>query len=669
MNFVNYPKKMFRVQNSVLPILFLLVTVFLFNSSFLSNIKSKINRASNNTYYIDPNGNDSNSGTDPSNPWKSIRKVNSVQFQPGDQVLFKCGGVWNDPLIPSASGTSTNPIVFSSYGTGNKPVISGFLNLRNWTSRGNGIWESDCRDCNLGVNMVTINSVERAMGRYPNVDSPNKGYLTIDSHDGSTSINSSGLSGSPNWTGAEVVIRKNQWIIDRNKITQQDGNTINYNSGSKYPAQDKFGFFIQNDPKTLDEFGEWYFDALSNKLLIFFGSINPSSADVEVSTKPVLISINSKSNILISNISLQGSKDNAIIIDHSSNLKLDNISIGFSGTNAITAKNTSYLLIANSLIKNTNNNAITCSYLCNNITIANNSIRNTGIIPGMGLSGDATYYGISMRGTANVIDHNRIDSTGYIPIAFQGDIVVKNNYINCFAFVKDDGGGIYTGDANNNIPLNGVRQIIGNFIENGLGARDGSPKERYFPNSTSPWTANGIYLDDNTKDINVVNNTTINNNGSGIYLHNASNVTVTNNTMYNNHVQLLLGYDLNLPDGITKNNNIVNNILVSGKNSKYIADFRSSHGSVDIEHMSSFDHNYYIHQISTKEISTMSSVVGLPVSSAINMSNWKSGYNKRDLSFIKLNPGETLFLSNTSDKPKVTSLNKNYTVMIQIPDT
>ena len=42
------------------------------------------------TYYVDAtNGNDNNSGLSPSSAWKTIAKVNSSNFNPGAQILFK----------------------------------------------------------------------------------------------------------------------------------------------------------------------------------------------------------------------------------------------------------------------------------------------------------------------------------------------------------------------------------------------------------------------------------------------------------------------------------------------------------------------------------------------------------------------------------------------------
>ena len=44
------------------------------------------------TYYMSSSsGNDSNSGKSTSSPWKSLDKINSTKFYPGDKILFQKG--------------------------------------------------------------------------------------------------------------------------------------------------------------------------------------------------------------------------------------------------------------------------------------------------------------------------------------------------------------------------------------------------------------------------------------------------------------------------------------------------------------------------------------------------------------------------------------------------
>ena len=79
-----------------------------------------------NTYYVDSaNGDDANTGTLVGKPWKTLDKVNSMTFQPGDKLLFKAGGVWNGQLRLHGSGEEGKPIIIDMYGIGNKPIING----------------------------------------------------------------------------------------------------------------------------------------------------------------------------------------------------------------------------------------------------------------------------------------------------------------------------------------------------------------------------------------------------------------------------------------------------------------------------------------------------------------------------------------------------------------
>jgi hypothetical protein len=106
------------------------------------------------TYYVDAtNGNDSDNGTTASKAWKSIEKVNSVMFQPGDRLLFKANETWTAPiapkingslsididedqdgrpenfLCPKGSGTEDAYIVIGAYGTGALPKFVGGANV------------------------------------------------------------------------------------------------------------------------------------------------------------------------------------------------------------------------------------------------------------------------------------------------------------------------------------------------------------------------------------------------------------------------------------------------------------------------------------------------------------------------------------------------------------
>lgn len=76
------------------------------------------------SYYLDAtNGKDHNDGLSPGRAWKTIRKVNRETFNPGDEIKFKRGEVFNDSFlnVPS-SGKKGNPITFKDYGKPDDPL-------------------------------------------------------------------------------------------------------------------------------------------------------------------------------------------------------------------------------------------------------------------------------------------------------------------------------------------------------------------------------------------------------------------------------------------------------------------------------------------------------------------------------------------------------------------
>lgn len=77
------------------------------------------------TYYVDPSGSDSNSGTSIASPWKTLSKVSSTTFTSGDKILFKSGGVWDETLTLNGSGSINQPIVVDKYAGEIKPRING----------------------------------------------------------------------------------------------------------------------------------------------------------------------------------------------------------------------------------------------------------------------------------------------------------------------------------------------------------------------------------------------------------------------------------------------------------------------------------------------------------------------------------------------------------------
>lgn len=490
--------------------------------------------ASSRNYYVAANGNDANAGTITA-PWKSISKVNASfsAVLAGDSILFKSGDTFYGALVVGKSGSSAKPITISSYGTGAKPVITGFITASSWVSVGAGIYQAYMPGAKTTLNMVTLNNVPQALGRYPNIDAVNGGYLYYESFSGSTSITDNQLTSATNWTGAEVVIRKKLWVLDRCKITAHSGGRLTFtNIGSSYEGTNGFGYFIQNDARTLDKLGEWYLNKSTKYLQMYFGTASPSAYTVKVSCLDTLLNLSSRTYINVNNLVFEGANGNALFSTSGNYVNIKNCEFNNSGAGGIQANSTSNFLIENCIVNNSLSNGIVAtSTKSTNVTIRGCAVKNTGVLAGMGLSSGNSYKGIMAGVQSNLlVEYNTVDTSGYVGIDWQGsNVTIRYNVINHFDFIKDDAGGIYTYSGGTDASPGTVytnRVLQNNIVLNGMGASNGR-------NSTTSFVS-GIYLDGRTVNVNVLNNTVFNNGKNGIHVSNANNVNIKGNTSFNN---------------------------------------------------------------------------------------------------------------------------------------
>ncbi len=610
-------------------------------------------------YYVSSSGSDSANGLSSSTPWQSISKVNTAfsSLIPGDRILFRRGDRFYGSLRITRSGSSASPITISAYGSGTNPVISGFTTVSGWNNYGGGIY-SKAINCQSSPNMVTVNDVNTPIGRWPNT-----GYLFIDSHVSNTSITDSDLPSSPDWTGAEVVIRKNEYIWDRNKITDHSGTTLHYSSGSDYNAIDGYGYFIQNSIKTLDQTGEWYYDG--STFYMYFGSVNPDNYVVKVSTTDQLASILNNNYITFENITFEGANLYGVQISNSDYITVRNCQIKFTGGNAIYGPwngTSTYCIISNNTITNSNNTAVRLMGDHTNATLTNNIITKTGLIIGMGQSGDGTYNAIALHGDGGLVQYNTVESAGYLGIHFSGNnTIVSNNFINGFNLVKNDGGGIYT-YVGTNTPCTG-QKVMNNIILNGSGYGAGKINKAV--------SAFGIYMDDRVRNVIVTGNTVVNCSSSGIYIHNAHEIEITRNTLFSNGTgdasyggQILFIHDSYSPDDPVRNLNINNNIFFAKTSSQKILSFCTI--SNDIPGFGSADYNCYAKPVNNTYVARTWSGGWNSAATNRSLASWQSFTGKDKNSGISpivisdVNVNKIRFEFNPANSNKSVSLDGNY---------
>ena len=79
------------------------------------------------TYYISSTGNDGQDGKTLATAWRTIKKVNATEFNPGDSILFEGNKIFMGNLQFDAHdvGTPEKPVILSSFGTGRAIIDAG----------------------------------------------------------------------------------------------------------------------------------------------------------------------------------------------------------------------------------------------------------------------------------------------------------------------------------------------------------------------------------------------------------------------------------------------------------------------------------------------------------------------------------------------------------------
>jgi len=589
---------------------------------FLTVILLTVNADATNYYFSSSSGDDNRSSSQAqssSTPWKTISKLNSIfsSLNAGDVVYFKRGDVFYGSITATKSGSSGAPIKFDAYGTGNKPIITGFTSIGSWTSIGSGRYQAVLSSGLATLNVVAINGIFQPIGRYPKKTASNGGYLTYTSYSGNTSISSSQLSGLPSFTGGgQVVIRKNHWIIDKGTVTNQSSSSVSY-SGGGYSASSGFGFFFQNHINACTNTGDWAYDPNTKKITIYYGSSAPPANAVQAATIDALVILSSRSNISFNNLAFVGSNSKMFYITASTYITINACDFSCSGVDGINVNVTSNnITFTNNTANWTNNNFISAGG-SQNWVITGNTITNSGSVAGMGNSGDGNYIGIFNIGAGSKAQYNNIINSGYVAIDFRGSgISVLNNFIDTFCRVKDDGGAIYTFTGSSPVVYS-QRTVSNNIVLNGGGGGPGT--------TTTNSDAFGIYMDNLSSNVTISGNTVANCGSSGIYLHAAHDVSVINNTLYNNvqtggYGQILIKQE---SFGMVRNITLTGNVVVSKASTQLVAYYWSN--ANDFNLWGTFDNNYYCRPLS--ETMTFN-VVSSSTNQNTNLPGWQSTSTK-----------------------------------------
>jgi hypothetical protein len=535
-------------------------------------------------YYVSSSaGNDFNPGTQ-AQPFKTISKVNTLNLQPGDQVLFMCGDIWRaDPLKITKTGTSTAPITFGSYPAGctNKPIFSGTQPITGWTVYSGNIYVADLSTganagkFPYGINQLSKDGQRLPFGRWPNLNSnSNGGYSTVDGQPSSTQITDNELP-TGDWTGAMIHIKTQRWNLYNRKVTGTSSKTLTLDTGTTCSGGCVgWGYFLNNHLNTLDQDGEWYYDDATNRVYLystsgttdnFEGAVilvnNYYTTSSPIPDGAIMVgdwSAPTVAYVIIENLELKQWFNHGIgtpagilndVYHHITirnltirNVEATGIQLQTGGSHSY--QGGQYMELTNNVIDGANHFGI-AAYSTDS-TIQDNQIKNIGLIPNLGYyglgcgitdvsceeNGDAIrirHGQLPYSGQNNTIRYNRIEEVGLCGIdVFSPSNTIAYNYIKRSLVSKADGGGIRIWGNNTSLATSEVSNVAAryNIIVDSIGNVDGvkSVYQQLF--------GMGITIDNYAKNIETTGNTVINTSLIGI-LYNHATGQASNNTVYN----------------------------------------------------------------------------------------------------------------------------------------
>ncbi|WP_372773926.1 right-handed parallel beta-helix repeat-containing protein [Mangrovibacterium sp.] len=487
------------------------------------------------TYFVSSStGSDSNDGLSADRPKKTLAAVTALNPKAGQKVALKASDAFEETLTVPTSGSAGNPIVYGAYGIGEKPVISGTAKVTGWEKYSGNIYRTKVSSA---VTQLFVDGEFLLVSRYPQ-----NGYYSVTSGNGRQSFTSNDISTSINYAGSMVYHKPNDWTLKSALVSSSSGNTVTADLGS-YSYKANYGVFFVNNLDFMTYSGSWCYDSSNNYIYLWMpDSSNPSNHSIEVSVRKC-IDLSSRSYVTIENLNVQ--KSNSIGIyqadNTGSNITINNCVVNYSCDHGIyLGVNSDYATISDCQINYCGRDGVYTDQ-SDYVTVTRNTIVSCGMIDYMGMcfTKQQEGSGIKVRGAASgtsLIAYNKITNSGSNGIMGSG--TVEYNYLDGACLTIDDGGGFYA-SGNNSI----VRY---NIIKNVLGTEEGEPAGR-------GTAAYGIYFDDNVSGSVATNNVIHKCGHGGIYLHNTTNCSATNNLVFDAQSSILVRSSSNSGNQVTGN--------------------------------------------------------------------------------------------------------------------
>lgn len=411
----------------------------------------------NRTYYVDPAGDDSRTGTSPEAAWRTLERAEahlagSRTAMPGDVVLLRRGAVFSGSLRIRASGVPGRPVVVGAYGEGARPVIQGSSGVTGWTRVSGSTYKAPAPGPPA---YVYADGQRLTAARYPNT-----GWLRTDGGSRDHLLDAELTAPAGTYDGALVRIHSVNWAFETARVARHTRGRLDYEMPLRYyTAPNDWGYFLEGLQSMLDAPGEWWFDARAGELHVRFpDGREPASTDVRVANvaRPLWVSGN---HVVVDGLEVRHATEFAIALsylNHHVVVRDCEVSEAFRGIRGFADD----VAVLECDIHDTYDMAIGLDGLRNRVE--RNRIHHVSMAHGLGAPSWG-HFGVALNGSDSVARHNEIDEVGYIALTVSGqNQILEENVVRRGCAILNDGAGIsFDGTEGVTIRRNIVSETLG----------------------------------------------------------------------------------------------------------------------------------------------------------------------------------------------------------------
>lgn len=493
-------------------------------------------------YYVDSiDGDDNDAGTI-LKPWKTLAKARSVSLKTGEGLYLRCGAVWRESLDLDWTRLADGSKV-AGYGdctATNKATISGAISLDSgWVKNGN-IWSRAVPPNTPKIARLYVGNEAHRVARWPNFTTYSSDFAVSDS---GAAFSTGTLRAAAadraalrdkDLNGASVQVRSTSWQIEARQVAgnmASDG-TLPMSSPTTYTPEPGSGYVLQNKLWMLDAPGEFFHDTATNTVYVYPATAaqqaNMNGLSVEGSIRKSTLSVKGAPNLLIQNLAFTMSAGDGFQGIDAPGIQVRNVTASRNvGTGIV-------LAVYDSRVVSTLRSVISDSTVSENwlggingrhqerLDITNTTVSDSGLVDNVAWSDAAINVGDSSTVIGNVVRNS-----AYHGISFTGTggSSIKSNHISGYCIRLTDCGAIYTWNG----PKQSRRTDNQSSIVEGNQVLDATANMQGAVGGGD--VVGGVYLDDYTLGVTVRGNW-ITGVPVGVFLHNASGITVTQNRLW-----------------------------------------------------------------------------------------------------------------------------------------